>query len=291
VALGTVSLLFAALRLAVESVGVAVPLLVSVLVGVAVSVAVPVGVAVLVGVAVSVVVGVAVPLLLVPPAGLVAGLVAGVTLGVAVLVDLACAEGDGEEVVGHAVTGPLPGLALLVPWLTLPFAELAELAGVPVPARLGVPLVLCEEIPATSPIWTRAWRVGGSARATPMANTAAPIARAGRSSPAHQSRGASAFSRPPRPVLERRVRPAKKPPAAPALACLLARAGPGWTRARIRSRPSGRGSTWSAAACSAWRRYSAKSCPCGGVPSWPGLVMTLAPRRRGGRSCRAPCDF
>jgi hypothetical protein len=109
VALGTVSLLFAALRLAVEDVedvGVAVPLLVSVLVGVAVSVSV--AVAVLVGVAVSVVVGVAVPLLLVPPAGLVAGLVAGVTLGVTDLVGLACAEVDGEEVVGHTVTGALP---------------------------------------------------------------------------------------------------------------------------------------------------------------------------------------
>ena len=112
-ALGTVFLLFAALRLALESVGVAVPLLVSVLVGV------PVSVAVSVGVAVSVVVGVAVPLLLVPPAGLVGGLVAGlvgglvaglvggVTVGVADSVDLACAEGDGEEVVGHVVTGPL----------------------------------------------------------------------------------------------------------------------------------------------------------------------------------------
>lgn len=102
---GTVSLLFAALRLAVESVGMAVALLVAVPVGVGVSVSV--AVAVLVGVGVSVVVGVAVPLLLVPPAGLVAGVTVGVTVGVAELVDLACAEGDGEEVVGQAVTGPL----------------------------------------------------------------------------------------------------------------------------------------------------------------------------------------
>jgi hypothetical protein len=108
---GTVFLLCAALRLAAEDAGLAV-LVVAVMVGMAVSVSV----AVPVGVTVSVMVGVAVPLLLVPPpwlvaglvAGVVGGLVVGVTLGVTDLVDLACADGDGGEVVGQAVTGALP---------------------------------------------------------------------------------------------------------------------------------------------------------------------------------------
>jgi hypothetical protein len=303
---GVICLLFAALRLAVESVAVGV----TVTLGVTVVVAVPVGVAVAVAVPVPVPVPVpvGVPLLLVPPAGLGAEL-AGVTLGVCDLLDLAGAwedwEGcgweareDGEELVGHAVAAAPLGLALLLPVLIPPFDEGAC---VPVPARLGgllepvLALVLCDEIPAIWPIWTMAWRVGGSASAMPMANTAAPSAKAGRSSPSRQSRlsrrACPASSRRAHPVFHGRVRPARKPPAAPALACLLARAGPALTRARIRSRPSGCGSTWSAAACSARRRNSPKSCPCGGVPSWPGLLITPAPGRCAGRTCRVPCDF
>jgi hypothetical protein len=281
-----ICLLFAALRLAVESVavGVTVTVGVAVTLAVAVPVGVPVAVAVLVGV----------PPLLVAPAGLDAEL-AGVTLGVCDLLDLDCAWEDGEELVGHAVAAAPLGLALLLPVLIVPFDEGAC---VPVPARLGVLLepllvpVLCEEIPAIWPIWTMAWRVGGSASATPMANTAAPSAKAGRSSPSRQSRlprcACPVSSRRP-PVFCGRVSQARKPPAAPALACLLARAGPALTRARIRSRPSGRGSTWSAAACSERRRNSPKSCPCGGIPSWPGLLITLAPGQCAGRTCRVPC--
>jgi len=282
---GTTFLTFSALRLAVPVEVAMVPVLV------VVAVAGPLLVAVAVGpLLVPVLVG-DVPLV-VPPTGLVAEL-AGATLGVDGLVDWACAAGDGAEVVGHAVAWALLPLALLLAGLLPPVGELAR---VPVPDRLGVLLLgLCEEIPATSPIWTRAWRVGGNASATPMANTAAPTAKTGRSSPVRQSRGwrraCRLSSRSPRPVRRRRVRSARKPPEDPAQACLPARAGPAWTRARIRSRPSEPGSTWSAAACSARRNRSANSCPCGGVPSWPGLLMTPAPGRRGGRSCRAPCGF
>ncbi len=196
----------------------------------------------------------------------------------------------GEEVDGHAV-----GFALL--WLddalagpTPPFAELAAL---PEPSRLGAfPLALDDEIPTAEPSWTKASRSGGRARTTPMANTAQAAARTGLSSPSRQSRGRCrelprrAASSLPRPVAHR-PRPVRKPPGA--AVCLLARAGPDRTRARIRSSPSGRGSTWSAAACSARRRYSPKSIgsgPCGGGPSNPDLVITLAPGPLAGRSCR-----
>jgi hypothetical protein len=221
---------------------------------------------------------------------------AGGTLGSALLdladLDaLADEEGDGQAVacallwLADELKGPAP-----------PFAEPAAL---PEPARLGVlSLGLEEENPTADPSETRASRSGGSARTTPMANTAQAAARTGLSRPSRQSRGRCrerplpprADSSPPRPAFQRPARPARNPPGArerrPAWA------GPDRTRARIRSSPSGRGSTWSAAACSARRRYSPNSVgsgPCGGMPSNPDLVITRAPGPRAGRTCRGRC--
>ena len=100
-------------------------------------------------------------------------------------------------------------------------------------------------IPTAEPSVTKASRSGGTDRATPMANTAQATARAGRSHPYRQSRSSRSpvpsASCPPRAVFQRRTRPARKPPLA--AECLLAWAGPELTRARIRSSPSGRGSS------------------------------------------------
>src|SRR5690348_7701802 len=196
-------------------------------------------------------------------------------------------EGDAQAVgcallrLDDVLAGPAP-----------PFAGPAAL---PEPSRLGAfPLALDDAIPTADPSWTKASRSGGRARTTPMANTAQAAARTGLSSPSRQSRGRCrapprACSSPPRPLTQR-PSPARKPPGA--AECLLARADPDRTRARIRSSPSGCGSTWSAAACSARRRYSPKSIgsgPCGGGPSNPDLVITLAPGPRAGRSCRGRC--
>jgi hypothetical protein len=220
----------------------------------------------------------------------------GDALGFAGFVDLAVAadEDDDGQAVGCALLGLADGA------LAGPAPPFAEPAALPEPSRLGAfPLALDDEIPTADPSWTKASRSGGRARTTPMANTAQAAARAGLSSPSRQSRGRRAplprdgapraGSSPPRPVSQR-PRPARKPPGA--AACLLARAGPDRTRARIRSSPSGRGSTWSAAACRARRRYSPKSIgsgPGGGGPSNPDLVITLAPGPRAGRSCRGRC--
>jgi len=196
-------------------------------------------------------------------------------------------EGDAQAV-GCALLRPDDVLAGPAP----PFAGPAAL---PEPSRLGAfPLALDDAIPTADPSWTKASRSGGRARTTPMANTAQAAARTGLSSPSRQSRGRCrapprACSSPPRPLTQR-PSPARKPPGA--AECLLARADPDRTRARIRSSPSGCGSTWSAAACSARRRYSPKSIgsgPCGGGPSNPDLVITLAPGPRAGRSCRGRC--
>ena len=183
-------------------------------------------VAVLVGVGVvGVVVGVAVGL-----GGELTGTAVGVTelRGVAAGEEVVAAAGD--EVVGHAVTFGLLALLVRRCGLTVPFGELPR--GVEAaPFRLGVPLALPVEMPATWPAswpsWTRASRVGGSARATPMANTAHATASAGRSRPSRQSRGwrravsgwGPVLSRPP---IQRRVSPTRKPPASPARECLLA---------------------------------------------------------------------
>jgi hypothetical protein len=218
----------------------------------------------------------------------------GDTLGFAGFVDLAAAADEDGQAVGCALLGLADGA------LAGPAPPFAEPAALPEPSRLGAfPLVLDDEMPTADPSWMKASRSGGRARTTPMANTAQAAARAGLSSPSRQSRGRRAplprvgapraGSSPPRPVSQR-PRPARKPPGA--AACLLARADPDRTRARIRSSPSGRGSTWSAAACRARRRYSPKSIgsgPGGGGPSNPDLVITLAPGPRAGRSCRGRC--
>ena len=169
--------------------------------------------------------------LVLPPGGLVTGVAgAGVALGVTDLDGLAAA--DDEEVDWQAV-----GVPLLWP------AEVRPLAGTAArrarrAARSGhagaPPLALEEEIPTAEPSWTKASRSGGTAKETPMANTAQATARAGRSSPYRQSRGCRravpaaaappvpAASCPPRMAFQRRTRSARKPPRAEAPECLLA---------------------------------------------------------------------
>jgi hypothetical protein len=104
-----------------------------------------------------------------------------------------------------------------------------------------------------------AWRSGlTEASNTPTAKTAQPIAMAGLSSASRQSQAWRDAGRacpgpelcpPPGPApgrgRKRRIMSARKPEIAgqaAAQACLLAKAGPDWTRARIRSRPSACGS-------------------------------------------------
>ena len=119
-----------------------------------------------------------------------AGLLAGVTLGVTDLVGLAdlaglAAEEDGESD-AHAVVGLLLWAAEVPPW---PVPPAPELYWVPAPLTLGTPLLVLElEIPTAELSWPKAWRSGGTASATPMANTTHAAARAGRSSPYRQSR-------------------------------------------------------------------------------------------------------
>ena len=161
---------------------------------VAVALADPVPVAVAVGVAVVVSLGPVLPPT-VPPldplsVALLGGLLAGVTLGVtdfAGLADLAglAAEDDGESDT-HAVVCLLLWVAEVPPW---PVPPAPELYWVPAPLTLGTPLPVLElEIPTAEPSWTKASRSGGTASATPMANTTHAAARAGRSSPYRQSR-------------------------------------------------------------------------------------------------------
>jgi len=173
-------------------------------------------------------------------AGLLAELAGGV-LGVTDLVDAAGAALAGDDEPGeHGVTGALLWTAE-VPAPPAPPATPADApAGVAVAFRLGAgPLEPGPEIPTAEPSWTTAWRSGGTARATPMANTAQAVASAGRSHPYRQSsRGcrwpapaaccpapaascpAPAASCPPRAASQRRTRPARKP--LRAAECLLA---------------------------------------------------------------------
>jgi hypothetical protein len=124
---------------------------------------------------------------------LVAGLVAvpaGVALGLGDLLAL-CegdSEGDSEELDGHAVTCAL--LARLPGMLLGPAPPAEEPIGLlPAPSVPWATLPLWEVIPTAVPSWTKACRSGGTARATPMANTAQAAARPDRSSPYRQSRG------------------------------------------------------------------------------------------------------
>jgi hypothetical protein len=233
---------------------------------VAVAVAVPLAVLLALLLAVAVEVAVAVPvaaalplslgLTLVPPlpvlslalplAGTVPEPVGG-TLGSALL-DLADLDALAGEV------GDMQAVARALLWLADELEGpapplLADPAALPAPFRFGVPWLGPEEevIPTAELSETTASRSGGSARTTPMANTAQAPARIGLSSPSRQSRDRGrvfpprAESSPPRPAFQRPARPARKPPRAAAR--LLACAGPDRTRARMRSSPSGRGST------------------------------------------------
>jgi len=118
---------------------------------------------------------------------LLAGLLA-VAVGVAVGLgdSLAVCEGDGEGLDGHAVGVALVWLLRMLLGLTPPTDELIGPA--PDPSVPGVPVLLCEANPTAEPICPKAWRSGGTARTTPMANTAQAAARADRSSPSRQSR-------------------------------------------------------------------------------------------------------
>ena len=168
---------------------VVVPLLVAVAVTLAVAVAVPVAVALALELALELALPLAglslgLPLVL-PPDGLVTGVAgAGVALGVTDLDGLAAA--DDEEVDRQVVSFPLLWSAEVRPRLAPPPDEPAW---VPDPSALAPPLALEEENPTAVPSWTKASRSGGTAKETPMANTAQATARAGRSSPYRQSRG------------------------------------------------------------------------------------------------------
>jgi hypothetical protein len=184
--------------------------------------------------------------LTVPLAGAVPDPVGG-TLGSALL-DLADLDALADEV------GDMQTVACALLWLAdeleEPAPPFAEPAALPAPFRLGVPWLGLEEVIPTAELSeTKASRSGGSARTTPMANTAQAPARIGLSSPSRQSRCCGrarslpprAESSLPRPASRRPVRRARKPP--DAAERLVAWAGPDRTRARIRSSPSGRGST------------------------------------------------
>jgi len=128
---------------------------------------------------------------------LLAGLLAGVEVGVADLADLAGlvaaddaaaddAAADDAESDAHAVASLLLRAAELPPW---PAPPAPEPSWVPAPLTLGTPLPVPElEIPTALASWAKASRSGGTASATPMANTTQAAARAGRSSPYRQSR-------------------------------------------------------------------------------------------------------
>ncbi len=180
-------------------------------------------------------------------------------------------------------------------------------------------------------------RSGGTARATPIANTAQAIASAGRSMTSRMSNPVRHPARrdreregcvpaPPRPGPVRPGPPPPGPPwpgpgpprpegpspegpspegpsppepgpAGPAGPEEGRYSGPGVPLARvrpldrifarIRSRPSGRGSTWSAAACSAARTYSAKSC---GGPFRTALLLLQRGPERGHAAGRVALD-
>jgi hypothetical protein len=242
--------------------------LLPVLLPAAVAVAVPLAVLLALLLAVAVEDAVAVPVAAALPLSLGLTLVLSLLPGLALVLPLA---GTVPEPVGGTVGSALLGLADLdapageagdmqavacaLLWLADELAGpapplLADPAALPAPFRLGVPGLGLEEeevIPTAELSETTASRSGGSARTTPMANTAQAPARIGLSSPSRQSRGRAwprpprPESSPPRPAFQRPARPARKPPRAAAR--LLAWAGPDRTRARMRSSPSGPGST------------------------------------------------
>jgi hypothetical protein len=216
---------------------VVVPLLVAVAVTLTVAVAVPVTVALALAPSLELTLPLAGlslgPPLVLPPGGLVTGVAgAGVALGVTDLDGLAATddEADDEEVDWQAASVPLLWPAEVRPRLAPPPDELAW---APDPATLAPPLALEEENPTAEPSWTKASRSGGTAKETPIANTAQATASAGRSSPYRQSRGCRpappvpappvpAASCPPRTAFQRCTRSARKPRCREAHECLLA---------------------------------------------------------------------
>ncbi len=162
--------------LAAPPVALAVPvaLALAVLVAVLVAVVLPVGLALLLA-------GLALVLL---SAGLLA-VAAGLAVGLGDL--LASCEGDGVELDGHEVTVVLARLLGRLLGLAPPAEELIGLA--PDPSVPEVPLVLRVVSPTAEPICPKACRSGGTARVTPMANTAQAAARADLSSTSRRSRG------------------------------------------------------------------------------------------------------
>ena len=172
---GLVTVAEAAAEGVVVTVLVGVAVVLGVVVGVLVAVVLPPGLALLV-----------VELALVP---LLVGLVtvaAGSTLGPADLAALL--EGDGEELDEHEGAIARARLLEMLLGLRTPADEAIVWPG-PVPAW-AVWLLWGEEVsPAAWLSWMKAWRSGGTARATPTANRAQAAASAGRSSPSRQSRG------------------------------------------------------------------------------------------------------
>jgi len=258
-----------------------------------------------------------------PVFGVVGGLLA--TVGVSAGLELCagaevCAGTEVSGVVLGDMAGELAGavhdeigdgclVTVVEVWPLVPVPEGAATApwpGVPEPATLPLLLLgLCPD--STEELsWKMACRNGGTAAATPIANTAQAIASAGLSRTSRMSRPDHQLDRR-RARGEGRVGPARPGgadgslrPGGPdgsgdgegtprrpysGIGAALARVGaaPGRILARMRSRPSACGSTCSAAACSAARTYSAKSC--GG----PSVTSTPAPARSAARPCRGPC--
>jgi hypothetical protein len=250
--------------------------------------------------------------------GLVGALV---DAAVRVVVD---ALGFGELLDACEADGDRHGTAdgLVIPGDALPSTPLVEEPW-PVPPTAGELEVLLDEPANTSVLtWTNACRSGGTAASTTArANTATPTASAGLSMASRQSiprrwagracpgpvprpgvrpgRGGAPWPRgalcSPRAPDKCRTRPARtpephrprRPPASGSV--VEAKTGPDRIFSRIRSRPSGFGSTCSAAECSDRRTKSANSSP--GPPSgrWWRRVMSPAPVPSAGRSCPEPC--
>jgi hypothetical protein len=222
--------------------------------------------------------------------GLAGGVVDGVPDG---LVDVEVLDLGVRDVFAWAEGQDAAGFGLL---------DVAPLATAPVPLALTGPppegagvAWLLELWPVTDALsWPMAWRSGGTASAMAMTNRAQARPRAGRSRPSRQSPVRRApLPRRPRPE-DREDLEDLEEPGDPVSSWVRERrlawpaeAEP--TRARIRSSPSGRGSTWSAAACSSRRRNSVKSCP--GLPSrpCPDRVITPAPGPHGERPSPGRC--
>ena len=123
--------------------------------------------------------------LLAVPRALLAGLV--------LVLLVASSDWDGEELDGHAVACALVWLLGMLLGVAASAEEPIGLLPDPSVPWDPLPLLLGEVIPTAEPtselICTKAWRSGGTARATPMANTAQAAARPDRSSTSRRNRG------------------------------------------------------------------------------------------------------